>query len=82
MDEDLYDVRFSAKTVLLGEQARASSVETVELTTTVFSSYHIPSRGMLTFGAVQGGRGDSQDDVQYAGVATNTSVGKGLTPFL
>ena len=47
VDEDLYDVRFSAKTVLLGEQARASSVEIVELTATVFSSYHIPSRGML-----------------------------------
>ena len=47
VDEDLFDVRFSAKTVLLGEQARASSVEIVELTATVFSYYHIRNRGML-----------------------------------
>ena len=50
VDEDLYDVRFSAKTVSLGEQARASSVEMVELTATVLGYYHIPTRHMLWIG--------------------------------
>ena len=42
-----YACTFSAKTGLLGEQARASRVETVELIATVFGSYHIRNRHML-----------------------------------
>ena len=42
-----YACTFSAKTGLLGEQARASRVETVELIATVLGSYHIPNRHML-----------------------------------
>ena len=50
-----YACTFSAKTGLLGEQARASRVETVELIATVLGSYHIPNRHMLWISPGTGG---------------------------
>ena len=49
-DSDPYVRTFSAKPVLRGERARASTVETVGLTATVLGSYHVPNRHILWAG--------------------------------
>ena len=47
VNDDPYTRTFSAKTVLRGERARASTVETVELKATALGSTHVPNRDML-----------------------------------
>ena len=77
MNDDPYVRTFSARPVLRGERARASTVETVELTATVLGSTHIPNRGMLSrrSAEVAGTLGTTYKTLVTSDV---TRVGKGL----